>query len=202
MKLGQPVQVGFDIANGDDVSCFTVRNGFAWAHIFVRHGMGETGKGDPRGWVHVSVLSDYGSFGYCWSQIGSEPWWEFLADLDFEYAMRKMLGQHFEVPLDIDACREKAKRFVIERRRERSMSREDARELWNAMWWCDDALTFLADLDRQSGGAMYRHEMWDMRWTEPSPQARGFWEEIWPHFIAGIRPTPPEPMPIVLRGVA
>jgi len=187
MKLDQPVKIGFDVATGPDVACYTVRNGFAWAYLFVRSGTGETGTGEPRGWVHVSVLSDYGSFGYCWSHIGSSPWWEFLADLDFEYAMRKMMGARYDVALNLDAACAKVREVVIERRRDGGMSREDARALWDALPSCDES-TFLADLDHHSGGRMYRHELWDLRWTEPNPQARGFWEEIWPHFVAGIQP--------------
>lgn len=183
-----PKAVSFDAASGPDVICYTVRNGFAWAYISVRSGVGQTGTGDPRGWVNVAALSDYGTFGYCWSHIGSEPWWKFLADLDFEYAMRKMLGARYDAPLDLEAACDKVKAMVLEHRREGSWSREDARALWDALPYCNET-TFLADLDHHSDGAMSRHELWYCRWTQPSPQARGFWDDIWPHFIAGITPA-------------
>lgn len=166
--------------------CYVVRNGYAWARIFIRHGIGETGAGHPRGWVDVSVLSDFGSFGYCWSHIGSTPWNAFLGELDFEYAMRKMFGAAYDAPLSLDSACARAREIIIDRRRQDCMTKEDARSLWDAIEDCCDQSTFLRDLDENSGGAMYRNDLWDSRWTEPNSQAVGFWSEIWPHFIDAI----------------
>lgn len=171
-----------------EAQCYSIRQHFYWAYIFVRHGAGETDAGNPRGWVHVSVLSDFGHFGYCWSHIGSRPWWRFLGEISFDYAMNKMLGRQFDVPLDIDAARDKLRAHVIDQRKTDCMSKKDARDLWDAAAICDSGVRFLEDLDAYSNGAMYRHELWDMRWTQPNPQAVGFWKHIWPHFITAITP--------------
>lgn len=174
-----------DISNAP-ATCYTIRNGWSWAHIFMRHGMGETNDGHARGWVHVSVISDFGSFGYCWSHTGNTPGPKFLGELSFDYAMRKMFGQAYDVPLCVDDMAKKVREIVLDARRQGSMPKDDARSLWDALPYCEDQATFLRDLDDHSGGAMYRHELYDDRWTEPNPQARGFWADIWPHFLEAL----------------
>jgi len=165
-------------------ACYTVRNGWAWAHIFVRHGMGTNLDGSPRGWVHLSVISDYGSFGYCWTHIGACPWREFLTGLDLHYAMNKMLGPRFKVPLSGIEAEEKARSLVIDGRRN-GISKSDARELWDGIPAGDDfpeAGEFCRAWDSQSSGAFYRHELWDCEWQKVNPQATGFWSDVWPVF--------------------
>lgn len=170
-------------------TCYTVRNGWAWAYIFVRHGTShDRPSGDARHWVHVSVISDYGEFGYCWSHIG-EDWRAFLSGLNFGYAMRKMLGARLDVPLDVDEAFEKAKAIVLRYRRGQSLDRKDARALFDAIEdssGADDCRDFLRRWDDNSGGLFYRYELWDCRWDKPNPQAEGFWSEIWPHFCAAL----------------
>lgn len=176
--------------------CFTVRNGWAWAHIFIRHGVGRQHDGSPRYWVHVSVISDYGSFGYCWSHIGEE-WHAFIRDLDLHYAMNKMMGERFRVPLTVDEAEAYGRATILQYRREDSLSRKDARLLWDGLSDAerDEGLTaFLRSWDDHSDGRWYAHDWWDHRWDKVNPQAEGFWREVWPHFIAalpeGVATTP------------
>lgn len=166
----------------------TIRDGFAWAHIFLREGVGECSDGSPRYWATIAVNSDYGSFGYTWSHMG-EPTSAFVADLDFSYAMQKFLGDRFHVPMESEDCCDKVRAIVLERRRHDGMTKEDARSLWNETGPDADffGFDFLRELDERTGGAMYRNELWDSRWTEPCPQARGFWRDIWPHFVAHLQ---------------
>ncbi len=176
------------VLTAEAATCYTIRNGWAWAHIFVRHGVGQTGSGDPRGWVHVAVISDYGSFGYCWTHIGGTPWVEFLTNLDMHYAMQKMLGERFRVPLSGSEALDRALPLIIDNRRN-GMSKADARELFDAAKeaeTCDGVQAFLRDWDDRSGGLFYRHELWDSRWDKVNPQAEGFWRDIWPHFLTAI----------------
>lgn len=168
-------------------TCYTVRNGWAWAHIFVQHGMAQEERG-PRYWVHVSILSDYGDFGYCWSHIG-ERWQAFLAGISFDYAMQKMMGPRFSEHLSLDDCKAKARELVLDRRRNDGLTKTEARELWDAVDDTDENYpveAFLCEWDRASSGAMYRNDLWDGNWKQPAPAAVGFWSEIWPHFTAAI----------------
>ncbi|PZQ59254.1 MAG: hypothetical protein DI570_16470 [Phenylobacterium zucineum] len=177
-------------------TCYTVRNGWAWAHIFVRHGTskGELSTGGDRHWVHVSVLSDFGEFGYCWSHIG-EDWRKFLANLDLHYAMNKMLGPRFRVPLGIEEADAKGRQLILQGRRENNLTTEDARKLWDGLKEAetDEGLDhFLRDWDRGSGGLWYAQQWWDYRWDKVNPQAEGFWEKVWPHFVAHLTEQPVE----------
>lgn len=172
--------------------CYEVRNDWAWAYVFVRHGVGQMLDGSPRHWVHVSTISDYGSFGYCWTHIGDD-WRKFLAGLDLHYAMNKMLGSRFRVPLDIHEAEARGRETILLSRRENSLDREDARKLWDGLIDADrhgGLDQFLRDWDRCSGGLWYAHEFWDHGWDKVNPQAEGFWQEIWPHFVAALSPTP------------
>lgn len=175
----------------DGAACYLVNNNWAWAHIFIRDG--QAGYGDSlRHWVEVSVVSDFGEFGRHWSHIGCD-WREFLSGLSFDYAMGKMLGSRFRTPLSVADAADKARREVLDLRRQGGLSRPAARDLWNAIGDAEgtdgNARDFLREWDHFSSGAMYANQLYDARWDEPSAEARGFWEEIWPHFITAISPA-------------
>jgi hypothetical protein len=166
--------------------CYTIRNGWAWAHLFVRHGISQEER--PRHWVNVACISDYGSFGYCWTHIG-EDWRAFLCGLDMHYAMQKFMGERFRVPLTGDEAQAKARGLVIDGRRRQGWSKAVARELWEAALRAepyDGCAAFLRDWDSESAGLFYSHELWDGRWDKVNPQAEGFWSEVWPHFTQAL----------------
>lgn len=171
---------------------YTVRNGWAWAYLYVDHGVVKADKltSNDRHWVSVSVISDYGSFGFCWSHIG-EDWRDFLAGIDFDYAMKKMMGLRLWVPLDVSEASDKAKSTVIDLRRHDCLSREEARDLYDAAESASgDAFNcqhFLAEWNSESMGKVSSRDLYDGRWEKYNPQAVGFWADIWPHFIAAIQ---------------
>jgi hypothetical protein len=191
--IAQPSGADSASVTTSDATCYTVRNGWAWAHIFVRHGV-EQGE-RPRHWVHVATISDYGSFGYCWSHIG-EDWRAFLSGLDMHYAMQKFMGEHFRVPLSGIDAQEKGRALVLQDRRDRGLDKADARTLYDAANEADTddgCRAFLRDWDQRSYGLFYAREYWDGRWDTVNPQALGFWREVWPHFVAaleGVATTP------------
>jgi hypothetical protein len=185
--------------------CYTIRNNFAWAHLFVRHGTRAEDDGRACTWANVAVVSDYGSFGFCWTHIGSRPWQQFLAGLNFDYAMQKMMGARFRVPLSGEEARDKARAVVLDLRRTRQLSDDEARDLWNAIEDCQEAANgheFLRDWDDASAGMVYRHELWDGLWDKVNPEAEGFWAKLWPHFIAAISAPPGTPTPPRERATA
>lgn len=170
---------------------YTVRNGWAWAHLYVDHGVEKDSNltGGERRWVNVSVISDYGSFGFCWSHIGGD-WRDFLASLDFDYAMKKMMGLRLWKPLEVHEAADKARSLVIERRRRDGLTLTDARALYDAIEGArGDAFNcqqFLAEWNTESEGLVSRHDLYDDKWEKYDPQAEGFWAEIWPHFVAAL----------------
>lgn len=166
-----------------EATCYEVRDGWAWAHIFVRNGT----SGD-RHWVHLSAICDYGSLGYCWTHIG-EDWRSFLRGLDKHYAGQKLWGERFRVPLDGREAQAKALALILDGRRKQGWEKADARTLYDAAKEAEPdegCQAFFRDWDGLSGGLFYRMELWDARWDKINPQAEGFWADIWPHFIAAL----------------
>lgn len=74
----------------------------------------------------VVIISDYGSWAYCWIHIGERTLEEFLAQLDLDYMGHKMLGVHSEV-IDEDSTQKAIKQTIFELRRTGSYSRDEAR---------------------------------------------------------------------------
>jgi len=175
---------------------YTVRNGWAWAHVFVDHGVAKAAlsNGGDRHWVNVSIISDYGSFGYSWTHIGGD-WREFLSGLDMHYAMNKMMGERFRVHLDGEEAAAHARTLVLDDRRQGSISKVDARDLWDGIDVADKddgGRAFFRSWDSWSNGKPYEREYYMDRWDKVNPQAEGFWSEIWPLFAARIQ-NPPKP---------
>lgn len=93
-----------------------VRNeNYAWCRLLLEESTGR-----------VVIISDYGSWTYCWSHIGEKTLEEFLAQLDRDYMGHKMLGVHSEV-IDEDATQEAIKQEIFKQRRVGSFSRDEAR---------------------------------------------------------------------------
>jgi hypothetical protein len=168
--------------------CYTVRNGWAWANLYVRHGSAKVGD-QPRYWVELSINSDYGSFGFYWSHIGGD-WRKFLAGIDMHYAMNKMMGSRFMVPLTGYEAAAEARKIVLDGRRHREFDKREASVLWEAIDLADkdaDATVFLRSWDDGSEGLFYGHELYSGGWNKVNPQAEGFWQEVWPHFVLTLR---------------
>lgn len=166
---------------------WTLRNGYDFAEIFVRHGQRRDRSG-PNTWVAVSIVSSYGDWGYFWSNCGHRPWWCFLADLNRQYAMEKFMGAGYR-PASVEATLNGMRANLIERRREGCLSAEDAREAWDVLALCDgggslDAVMHTASVTRAFGDCYF-----DMVRTEVSPHAIGFWERFWTPWVAHLRET-------------
>jgi len=171
-------------------TCYTVRNGWAWAHIFVRCGEEKPKDAEAsRHWAYVSIISDFGEFGHCWTHMG-EDWRSFMPGLDMDYAMKKFLGQRFRVPLSIDEAEKQGRKAILQYRREGNLDAGDARTLWDSLSAADrngSLDSFLRSWDDHSYGRWYALDWWDHRWDKVNPQAEAFWREIWPHFTAAIK---------------
>lgn len=173
-----------------EATCYTVRNGWGWANIYVRHGQGKCADESPRYWVELVVNSDYGSFGFMWTHIG-ENWGSFLSDLDMHYAMNKLMGERFEVELTGEEALEHARGLILEERRQGSIDKAYARDLWDSADLADTdsgSPAFFRSWDNWSDGKAYEREYHVDRWKKVNPQAEAFWKDIWPHFVAEIRP--------------
>lgn len=167
---------------------YQVRDGFAWANIYVRTAKIKDEGNRCRTLIEVVSNSDYGVFGFCWG-YASGDWRVWLSDLDFHYAMGKMAMGRFQQPMSIESCIENARRIIRERRADGGMSAGDGHKLRDVLYrhvfeWGAEA--FLRELDEETGGLVVHHQLYDHRWEEVSPQARGFWDRIWVPFAASL----------------
>lgn len=170
---------------GDVVTLFTVRDGWEWASIFVR----PISEG-----AEVVAHSTFGTFGYVWGAMGC-GWREFLPSLSRDYAMRKLAGKHYDVPLDREefiaamrAAVDQGEKDILdawgildpdqERRIERC--REALDEEWG---WEDVPLEALFwHFNNEAGSVPYAMELYETRMTKINPQVVGFWGTIWTPF--------------------
>lgn len=162
--------------------CHVVRNGYEHAQIFLRHGVVQEERG-PRVWISLAITSSFGDFGYHWSHCGPGPWHDFLAKLDREYAMTKLMGADYKV-VDFHTTAGDALEAIIEMRRQGDLNREEARESWNEIQSSmlhDETVGQL--IERLSSTPAFQDDYYERVRHVPNPQAVGFWEKIWTPWI-------------------
>lgn len=169
---------------GRYVTTFSVRNRWEWATIVVRPIIGG---------AEVLINSSFSTYGYCWGAMG-EDWRYFLADLEFDYAMNKLAGRRFRVPLDRDEFVAKMEgeldRYESDVREWRAMDAKTEKRLANAREALEDLDCdihphgLFSEWDRGAGGLPYELELYSVTLDKPCPQARGFWDNLWTPFAA------------------
>lgn len=100
-------------------------------YYFVRNKQGPFGEEWARIWITddgcFTTISDYGNWGYWWSCPGCE-FRKFLCRCDEGYLSSKLSqGEH---EFDGEATVEAIRRRIVELRRERQLTREQAHEEW------------------------------------------------------------------------
>ena len=174
---------------GEHVTLFTVRAGWEWGNIYVR----PLADG-----AEVVAHSSFGTFGYTWGAMGG-CWREFLTSCDRYYAMNKLAGRAYEVPLDraefiatmraeVDECEaaivDAWGALDADQKRRIDLCREALEDEWG---WEDVPLDALFwHFNEQANGAPYALELYEARMTKPNPQVLGFWDTIWTPFAKAI----------------
>lgn len=151
---------------------------FGWADITIR---------EWPGGGSFDCQSDYGNYAYQWGAIGSRTFKQFLCSLDKDYFLKKTRPKDYRV-FDSDLTCQNIRRDIIEKRKEREFTKEEARECWNE---CED----LENQSNRNIDAFYY-------WFETTnlgeklycgdyssvpiqkiynPMCDAFWERIWPH---------------------
>jgi hypothetical protein len=179
---------------------FVVHHGWAWAHIFVSHGVRHrepmayewhTQEDLEITWVSVSANSDYGCYGFVWSHCGHQvAWSDFLARIGFDYAMNKMAGDRFRTWKRGADLANQAKRLVLDVRRQNGCTKDEARELWDDIPDPDHypGPAFYTEWER-SNSDVYRFEFYESDWEEVNPQVQGFWDKCWIPFVDQLSST-------------
>lgn len=155
----------------------------------------------PGEWAYITLdeqtgcfmaHGSFGTFAYVWHNRGPRSLKTFLAGLSYDYFFGKTAASRGEV-----FCAEKTlaaiRSHVLESRRDGSVGPLTARAAWDDLAMIDavgqvtffDMLTGSDEVMKILDGDYY-----DLARTRPDPQCVGFWEAIWPAFLAEIAPAP------------
>lgn len=169
------------ICKKTEAACYSFRRigpFSAWADITLRQW--------PEGGA-IHILSDYGSFGAHWINIGCKDFREFLVSLRMDYFFGKC-GYDFR-EFDCAASVRCIRQGILRGRRRTDLDRDAAREVWDTLFGIDTCASSWAEVEAQVGPAafdrmveiLYEHDysmLPDVR--VPRSEAVGFWDEVWP----------------------
>lgn len=167
--------------------CYVIRGDgadrFAWARVFLQGGARAAEDGGY--WGYVSILSDYGTFGAVWGNM-AVPLRQFLAGLEFSYAMEKLRPPEHRMQFDLDESIAKARERVRRERRKRHILYGLARDLYDAI----DEIASDGGMGPESFARALMEtampsDFWEGCCIERySPECTEFWRVIWPRLIA------------------
>ena len=163
--------------------CYHVSNGYDGASIFLRYWPRDDGGSSG----YISVVGSFGSFGHYFGNTGGD-FRAFLCGCDRYYLGGKFFGLQARV-FDCDRTVEALKRFVIKQRRDGSLERDEARDMFDAVKDADHSNSeegFFMQLS-QTMPKFYEWEIYGMVERVMNPQLAGFFDDIWPGFVAELQ---------------
>lgn len=178
----------------ETMDCYRVRANGEWATICVREwtvGDCQLTSEKIRYCGEILIHSTFGSWGNSWTHCGCR-FKKFLTFADFDYVFTKFMGADLN-RFDGEKSLKSLYRRIIEARRDGSLDKEDARELWAEVHDHDESLTRSVDmwvevLSRISMDTRSRdikrilEEPWCMTEDSDDASAVGFWRDLWPDF--------------------
>jgi hypothetical protein len=152
-----------------------------WADITIDEGQ-ETNKDRTRYFGRISISSSHGNWSFFWGACG-EPFKEFFASLDIHYAAGKFGCSNV---LDFEETIKEWKRLVLSERREDSLTKEEAFDIWQEIKEIENDHPDLSGLEYM---LCSRHNL--MRFMDGMPHIGKkldpsfvfFWENIRPHLL-------------------
>jgi hypothetical protein len=89
---------------------------------------------DEKLWL---IYSDFGNAAYCWGSIGSKSLKEFIARTDEHYLTKKLIDSEQRTEVDWEATKLSIKKWILRERRGNDLTKENARDRWDDIYWCD-----------------------------------------------------------------
>jgi len=179
----------------ETMDCYRVRAKGEWATICVREwtvGDCQLTSEKVRYCGEILIHSTFGSWGNSWTHCGCR-FKKFLSFVDFDYIFTKFMGgdlHRFDGEKSLEALRKR----LIESRRDRSLDKDDARDLWQAISENSDSLRsrsielWVEVLCHVSSDSLSRdvkrflEEPWNLTLSSDDQSAVGFWRDLWPEF--------------------
>lgn len=159
-------------------------------------------RGEHREWARfwltddgcLTILSDFGNYGYWWWDIADSDFREFLIGCDNDYVMRKLADGRRE--FDGEATVKRIRDWIVRLRRDGDLSREDAAFEWNLVHPKPDALPWRSPDERGAFSCMTNeveaHEWYQqtrlsdatelLEYSLPV-QLQMFMQRLWPLFV-------------------
>jgi hypothetical protein len=145
----------------------------------------------------ITINSSFGSWANIWTACGV-PFKRFLIGVEFDYAFTKFMGVKLHRFDGVASAKEIARK-IINDRRNRLITKPEAREAWNAF---KDHRDQAESGEHDFGYAMLaiadeitsRHPLYNdfadpcgwTRLTRYDHQAKAFWDQIWPLFLESL----------------
>lgn len=160
-----------------------VRANGEYGDFYLLEGSEPAADGRTRHWCQLTCNTAFGVVGHTWCSMGM-PAARFLAKVGKSYVLDKLWGLDSEV-YDEEAARSGLVRVILQQRRGRDWDAEQTRDAYDEVLDADLATeahyfifvgerSWLYDLC-MNGSVRYKHA---------NPQAEGFWEDLWPCFLA------------------
>ncbi len=129
----------------------------------------------------VCCATDYGSYSHWWTSTGYDDIRKFLLKIDTCYLLGKFASKE---EYDGDATERAIRKWICQARRDRELTKEEAREHWDTL--NDNSV------DNEFGFGCWLRETdigdaWEMAVHRTSPQASAFAERVWPRFCQALR---------------
>ena len=161
------------------------KDGHDWARVFIQSGL-RSDTDRPSWWLYISAISTYGTYGHCFMHC-AEPPAPFLRGASFDYAMGKLAaGGHRE--FSTDAYLRALRSWCCMNRRDGSIGKAEARELWVAVKEAseersrDAVLTVISE----SSELFWSRSLSEISGDVESSQARSFYDMVWPQLTAAL----------------
>lgn len=168
------------------ITHIVVKNEQAREHgtFFVVEGCEERSNGGTRYWAQLTCNTPFGVVGTFFGSMGA-PAASFLRRCNKGYILGRLWGLESEI-YDGDVAEKELRKLIVKDRRAAELTAEEARDLWQAVDFTDfgqehdfRALVFgnnhFYQQFSEGGGSDYK---------VPNPQAEGFWQYLWPGFLA------------------
>ncbi len=168
------------------ITHIVVKNGQAREHgtFFVGEGQELRQDNSTRYWAQLTCNTAFGIVGTFFGSMGA-PAAQFLGHCNKDYILGRLWGLETEV-YNGDVAKANLVKWVLQQRRRVEITNEEARELLDAI--------DCADFDSEHGfqSLVYGNRNFYQAFSEgggsdykvPNPQAEGFWEILWPGFLA------------------
>lgn len=130
----------------------------------------------------LSILSDYGNFGYRWSSFGPDIR-KFLLGCDSSYLMEKFLQGDTKVP-DVERSTAAIRAHILESRRCGDLDRETARAEWELLLDYESSENTDEWLDSTS-----IPDGWELLYSKYASEdsMAAFLERTWPRYLEALR---------------